>query len=215
MRAIVGDDASVFQVDTGVFPPSLPSATTAGLEPLTGPRSLDRARLLMKEAGYSNQLIRLLVGTDLPTSNAMGAVAADLFRRLGFNMDLATSDWATVLRRRASQEPIERGGWSVFLTTTPAFDLADPAAHVAIRGNGRAAWPGWPTSPRLEQLRDVWFEAPGDAARQAICADIQRTVMDEVPYIPLGFYMPRMAMRQSLTGQVVGLLVFWGVHRSS
>jgi peptide/nickel transport system substrate-binding protein len=64
-------------------------------------------------------------------------------------------------------------------------------------------------------LRDAWFEAPGDAARQAICADIQRTVMDEVPYIPLGFYVPRMAMRQSLTGQVVGLLVFWGVHRSS
>ena len=76
MRAIVGDDASAFQVDTGVFPPSLPSATTVGLEPLTGPRSLDRARALMKEAGYSNQLMRLLVGTDLPTINALGAVAA-------------------------------------------------------------------------------------------------------------------------------------------
>ncbi len=70
-------------------------------------------------------------------------------------------------------------------------------------------------SPRLEQLRDAWFEASGDAARQAICADIKRTVMDEVPYIPLGFYVPRMAMRRSLTSQVVGLLVFWGVQRAA
>src|SRR5262249_43347947 len=59
-RAHVGDDPSAFQVGPGVFPPSLPSATTTGLEPLTGPRSLDRARELMKGAGYSNQLMRLL-----------------------------------------------------------------------------------------------------------------------------------------------------------
>jgi peptide/nickel transport system substrate-binding protein len=100
----------------------------------------------------------------------------------------------------------------VFLTTTPAIDLADPAVNVAIRGNGKAAYPGWPTSPRLEQLRDAWFEAPDDAARKGICADIQRTVIEEVPYIPLGFYVPRMAMRRSLTGEVP---VFWGIRRSS
>lgn len=181
MQAIVGDDPSAFQVDAGVFPPSLPSATSAGLEALTGPRSLDRARALIREAGYNGQPMRLLAGTDVPTLSAISAVAADLFRRLGFNTDLATSDWATVLRRRASQEPLERGGWSVFLTTTGALDLADPATHVAIRGNGKAGYPGWPTVPRLEQLRDAWFDAPDEATRKAICADIQSTVMEEVP----------------------------------
>jgi peptide/nickel transport system substrate-binding protein len=182
---------------------------------VTGSRSLDRARALIRDAGYSNQFMRLLAPADVPTLSAIAAVAADLFRRLDFNMEVASSDWATVLQRRTSQEPLERGGWSVFLTTSPAIDLADPAVHVAIRGNGRAAWPGWPTSPRLEQLRDAWFDAPDAAARKAICADIQRTVMEEVPYIPLGFYVPRVAMRRSLTGQVVGFPVFWGVHRSS
>jgi peptide/nickel transport system substrate-binding protein len=214
MRAIVGDDTSAFQVDTGVFPPSLPSATAAGLEPLTGQRSLDRARALIRDAGYNKQLMRLLAPTDVPSTSMIAAVAADLFRRLDLNMEEASSDWATVLRRRTSQEPLERGGWSVFLTTTPAIDLADPAVHVAIRGNGRAAYPGWPTSPRLEQLRDAWFDAPDDTVRKAICADIQRTVMEEVPYIPLGFYLQRMAIRRSLTGHVVGFPVFWGIHRA-
>ncbi len=104
MRAIMGDDTSAFQVDTGVFPPSLPSATAAGLEPLTGQRSLDRARALIRDAGYNKQLMRLLAPTDLPAITAIAAVAADLFRRLDFNMEEASSDWATVsgaVRRRS------------------------------------------------------------------------------------------------------------------
>jgi hypothetical protein len=35
-----------------------------------------------------------------------------------------------------------------------------------------------------------------------------------VPYIPLGFYLQRMAIRRSLTGHVVGFPVFWGIHRA-
>ena len=214
MRAMVGDDPGMIRVDTGVFTPGLPSATLAGLEPLTGPRSLDEARARMKAAGYNGQPMRLLAATDVPTLSGLGAVAADLFRRLGFNMDFAGSDWATVLRRRTSQEALERGGWSVFVTATPGTELADPATHVAIRGNGKAAWPGWPTSPRLEQQREAWFESPDAAGRSAICADIQRTVLDAVPYIPLGFCVQRTAMRREITGQVPGSPMFWGLKRS-
>jgi peptide/nickel transport system substrate-binding protein len=128
----------------------------------------------MKAAGYNGEPIRLLTGTDIHTIAAIGAVAAELFRRLGFNLDIASSDMATVLRRRSSQEPLERGGWSVFLTTTSGLDLADPASHYALRGNGKDAWPGWPTIPKLEQLRDAWLEAPDDASRKTICTDIQK-----------------------------------------
>ena len=39
--------------------------------------------------------------------------------------------------------------------------------------------------------------------------------MEEVPYIPLGFYVQRMAMRRGLTGQVLGFPIFWGIQRSS
>ena len=214
MRAMVGDDPGVIRVDTGVFAPGLPSATSAGLEPLTGPRSLDEARARMKAAGYTGQPMRLLAATDVPTLSGLSAVAGDLFRRLGFNMDYAGSDWATVLRRRNSQEPLQRGGWSVFVTSTPGTELADPATHVAIRGNGKAAWPGWPTSSKLEQLREAWFAAPDAAARSAVCADIQRTVLDGVPYIPLGFCIQRTAMRREITGQVPGSPMFWGLRRS-
>lgn len=35
-----------------------------------------------------------------------------------------------------------------------------------------AAYPGWPTSPKLEQLPDAWFETPDETTRKALCADI-------------------------------------------
>ena len=54
----------------------------------------------------------------------------------------------------ASKEPLDKGGWSVFCTTYSWFEYADPAVNVALRGNGQAAYFGWPTAPRLEELRE-------------------------------------------------------------
>ena len=40
-----------------------------------------------------------LVPTDLPAINAISEVAADVFRKLGMNMDYQALDWATVAQR--------------------------------------------------------------------------------------------------------------------
>ncbi len=111
-----------------------------------------------------------------------------MFRRLGMNNDFALSDWGTVVQRRASREPLERGGWSVFQTTFSWFEFNDPASNVALRGNGEAAYFGWPTMPGIEALREAWFDAPDAVPRKRICEDIQRTAMDEVPFVPLGAF---------------------------
>ena len=73
-------------------------------------------------------------------------------------------------------------------------------------------WPGWPTIPRLEQLRDEWFDAPDLESRRAICESIQRTVMDEVAWVPVGAYKANTAVRRSLVDRVNGFAIFWGVR---
>jgi hypothetical protein len=35
------------------------------------------------------------------------------------------------------------------------FEVADPFGYQPLRANGAAEWPGWPSSPRLEALRDA------------------------------------------------------------
>jgi peptide/nickel transport system substrate-binding protein len=213
MSAVVGPDPAMFRTANGVFTPGTPFANTAGLEPLTGKRDFDLAKRLMKEAGYNGERTRLIGPTDILAPSALTQVAGDMFRRLDFNMDFALSDWGTVIQRRASQEPVEKNGWSALCTSFASFDFIDPAGHSLLRGNGTAGWFGWPTIPRLEQLRADWFAAPDLAAQKTICMEIQRVAMDEVAYIPVGAYLQGTALRTNLQGRVEGLALLWNLRR--
>ena len=214
MSAIVGPDPSLFMKDVGVFTPGTPLANDAGIAPLQGPRSVDRAKALMREAGYTNQPIRLIGPTDILAPSAMSQVGADLVRRLGFNADIALSDWGTTVTRRTSRETVDKGGWSMLFTSFSSFDFVDPSAHFPLRGNGVNAWPGWPSMPRLEELRDAWFVAPDLDAQKAIARELQTVAMDELPYIPVGAYMSMTAHRRNLADRVKGMALFWGLRRT-
>ena len=184
--SIAGDNPGFWMDNVGVFTPGTPSASTAGLAPLQGPRDFALAKRLLKEAGYNGQPLRQLSPTDLPSVTATSQVVTDVLQRLGFNLDLATSDWGTVVQRRGSREPLDKGGWSIFCTTFSWFEFADPAVNVALRGNGKDAYFGWPAAPRLEELRESWFDAPSDAARKSATEEIQKVAMEELPFVPLG-----------------------------
>ena len=213
MAAVVGTDPAMIRTGVGVFTPGTPLASDAGMEALTGPRSLDRARAMLKAAGYSGQAMRLIGPTDILAPTALTQVGADLFRRLGLNQDLALSDWGTVVQRRASREPVDKGGWSALLTAFSSYDFANPALHPLIRGNGVGGWPGWPTIPQLETLRDAWFAAPDEGGRTRAAHDIQRVVLDEVAYVPVGGYLSMTALRKDLVGRVPGFAIYWGLRQ--
>jgi peptide/nickel transport system substrate-binding protein len=215
MIAIVGTDPKLYQTDVGVFTPGTPLANDAGLGALTGPRSIDKAKQLLKEAGYTDQLIRQLGPTDILAPAAMTQVTADMFRRLEVNLDLILTDWGTVVQRRASREPLDNGGWSVFCTAFNAYDFLDPAGHFPLRGNGTdGAWFGWPSIPKLEELRDAWFEAPDPETQKSLAREIQTVAMDEVSYVPLGSYLSIMARSRTLVDRVMGPPIFWGIKRA-
>jgi peptide/nickel transport system substrate-binding protein len=213
MTAIVGPDPAGF-TSMGVFTPGTPLANDAGMGALLGPRSIDRAKALLKEAGYTNQPIRLIGPTDILAPAAMTQVAADMFRKLGVNLDFALTDWGSVVQRRANREPLDKGGWSVFLTAFSSFEFADPSSNFPLRGNGPAGWFGWPTIPKLEELRDAWFDAPNLEAQQKLAREIQLTALDELPYIPVGAYRAMTSLRRNLTGRVPGFALFWNLKRS-
>ena len=75
-------------------------------------------------------------------------------------------DWGSVVHRRASREPIDKGGWNIFYTCLGGFGNISPAPNIAIRGNGTAAWFGWPTNEKIEELYSAWFDAPDQAAQR-------------------------------------------------
>ncbi|GGG20900.1 substrate-binding protein [Caldovatus sediminis] len=215
MQAAMGTDAALWRVPAGVFTPGTPLANDAGIEVLTRPRDLEAARRMLREAGYRGERVVMLSATDLPVLQSLAEVAADLMRRVGFNVDLQAMDWGTHIQRRTNRGPVDQGGWSAFCTTWEGLDVSVPGSHQPIRGHGAAAWAGWPTIPKLEELREAWFQAADIEAEKRIAEEIQRVVWQEVPFIPLGQVLPVQAYRRSLTGVLKGSSsMFWGVRRA-
>ena len=214
MQAVSGPDRAQWADGVGYFCPGTPLANAAGMEALTAPRDLDRSRRAVAESGYKGERVALLVPTDIPSTNALAEVTAALFRSLGLNLDAQAMDWGSAVQRRTSMEPVERGGWSVFQTSWSGLDHATPAGHPFLRGNGRAAAPGWPDSPAIESLRDDWLRAPDPAAQRGLAEQLQAQAFRDVPYVPLGQQFQQTAYRAELSGILPGMPVFWNVVRN-
>jgi peptide/nickel transport system substrate-binding protein len=215
MTAIAGTDPAMWKDKVGYFPPGSPLASDAGMQALTGPRDLDRVKKDLAAAGYKGERIVVMIASDFPVLNAMGLVGADMLTKAGMNVDVSETDWGSVVQRRASRNPPDKGGWSVFFTSFTGLDQYTPAGHLGLRGNGTAGWFGWPTAPKLEQLRDEWFQAPDAAAQKAVGVKIQEQAFIDVPYLPLGEYLQPTAHAKTLTGVLKGFPIFWNVSKAA
>ncbi len=213
MQAAAGTDPDFWGEGVGIFCPKTPMASDAGMEALTGPRDVEAAKAAIKAAGYNGETVVVLAATDLPILKGVGDVTLDLMQRLGFKVDYQATDWGTVVQRRLSKEAPDKGGWSVLSNFWGGLDQATPATHALLWSNGENASYGWPNSPRIEELRAQWLEAPNLASQQKIAADLQRQAFQDVPYIPLGQYFYATSYRQDLKGVLPGFPVFWNVQR--
>ncbi len=215
MTAVAGDDRTMWTADVGIFSPRSPFASDAGMEVLNAPRDLAKVKREIEAAGYNGEKFVFLVPTDLPAINAMSEVAAEVFRRLGMNMDYQTLDWATVAQRLNSQAPLDQGGWSLNANYAPGYSASSPAAHGFLRGLGRKSLFGWPDMPRVEELRTAWIDATDPQEQKRICREIQLQAFRDVPYIPLGAFFFASAYRRDLTGILKGSVpLFTNVRRA-
>ena len=213
MTAVAGDPKN-WKTCYSFFPCGTPMSSEAGAEALKGKRDYDKAKAMLKAAGYKGERIVVMMATDQPIVSAQGLVVADELKKIGFNVDLQAMDWGTLITRRASKEPLDKGGWNIFFTWTVSPDLLNPAVLSALRGNGANGWFGWPTDPKIEALHDQWFAAPDLAAQQKVAAELQTQAFQSVPYIPTGQFVIPTAFRKNLSGVIVApVLFFWNVEK--
>ena len=207
------NDPAMWKDRVGLFTPGTPMATDAGLEPSAEP-DIAVARKAITAAGYAGQRVVVMQPTDHPVNNTMAQVGADLMKQLGLNVDLQAMDAGTMFQRRANRESVDKGGWSVFPSMVGGADTLTPAVSFLTRGNGADAWYGWPTIPKLEAARAAWFDAPDLPAQRALCADMQRAVLEAAPHIHLGQILQPTAIRTGITGVLDGIPKFWNVQKA-
>jgi len=214
IAAVLGEQQRYGKIPVGYFTVGSPFASDAGMAALTGPRDIARARRLVAESGYAGEPVLLMSPSDQPQMHAMAAICDSMFKKLGINVQLTSTDWGTLLTRRSVTKPASEGGWNAFNTRIAGLGGADPTS-VQLRANGAKAWFGWPDIPELERLREEWFRAPTLAEQQRICREMQLAAFEGVPYIPLGQWTQPTAHRSDLTGFVKSSThVFWGVRRA-
>ncbi len=213
MTAIMGDSRDLWRDDVGCFPPGSPVASAVGLEALTGPRDVEAARRALRESGHDGAKVVLLHPTDVVNNSNLTAVATDLLQRVGFTTESATCDWRSFLQRRASRAAPAEGGWNALVGLFSGLDMMTPGGHPLLRANGARAWFGWPDLPRLEALREQWFDTAGEAAQKQLGEAIQRRFFEDLPYWPLGQYMIDSAWRSNIVGHRKGMALPLNVRR--
>jgi peptide/nickel transport system substrate-binding protein len=191
-----------------------PLASEVAADPLKGKRNLDKARQLIKEAGYKGEKIVIIDATDQPIVHSQSLLTLANLKKLGLNAEIQAGDWGTLITRRAVKEPIDKGGWSIFHTWLVGPDMVNPAVNFPIRGTGDKAWFGWPTDAKMEELRETWFNA-ADAASSKKAADaVQARAFEFVPIIPTGQFILPTAYRSNISGLIIAPInLLWNVEK--
>jgi peptide/nickel transport system substrate-binding protein len=190
MQAVAGAEPDLYHVGVGLFTPGMPMASSAGVERFIARTDFDAVKRELYAAGYNGEKIVLMGPTTVFSTHAESLVTEDLLRQMGFNVDYQALEWGTVVQRRASKAPPEKGGWHIFITNLTSLNNVFMPAQIAIR-SGPNAWYGWPDAPKLEALREDWLNASTPAEQKRLAAEIQSQFFRDVTYVPLGqFYQP-------------------------
>jgi peptide/nickel transport system substrate-binding protein len=213
MTAVAGAEPNLIKTDVGLFLPETPMANNAGIEITRGPKDLDKVKRELAHAGYQGERIVALVCSTIPSILAEGLVATDVLTRIGMNIDLQMLEWSSIVARRASRQPIDKGGWSIFFTNLGGLGNISPGSNIALRASGAASWFGWPNDPKMEELRRAWFDAQDLETQQQICREMQEEFWRNPSYVPLGMLYQPTAFRSTLKDVPEGWPQFYGVRR--
>ncbi|MFX8637103.1 hypothetical protein ABTM28_20145, partial [Acinetobacter baumannii] len=84
--AAVGEDMALWRDGLGFFHPDSPMASKAAIP--AGKPDLARVRQDLAAAGYTGERVVMRATADFPVINLMSQIAADMFQKVGVNLDL-------------------------------------------------------------------------------------------------------------------------------
>jgi peptide/nickel transport system substrate-binding protein len=173
--------------------------STAGGTPYNQ-RDKEKARRLMKEAGYARQPVRLITTQEYEFMYKTGLVAKQQLEELGFAIDLQVVDWATLNHRVQKPEL-----WEMYTTGYPLNP--DPALHVAFR----CSFQGWWCNEEKERLVSELRQESDIKKRKALVERIQTIFYEDVGQVKLGDYNTLDVARRDLRGdfRTAPRLYFW------
>lgn len=208
-QAVAGDDKLYSVCQAYLMCGSLYGSSAGAVKP-----DLDKARQLMKEAGYKGEKVVLIQPTTTPNFDAATLVTAQQLRKIGVNVELAPMDYNSALIRRNRRDPIDKGGWSLMHSGNFGMDVASPLTNVYLNSTCERAAAGWPCDKEIEDLKEQFARAQTLEERRKIAEKIQLRAVEFVPYVPVMQTFTTVAYRKSLKGFLPApIVVYWNVEK--
>ncbi len=114
------------------------------------------------------------------------------------NLDIQSMDWATETARRTNKNPVDKGGWSIYLSAAADYSVNSPINNTYLGAACGNSLPGWPCDKPLDELRTQWIGATDPAQRKALLDKFQERAYEAIPYIAVGQYNRVHAVRKSV-----------------
>jgi len=214
LLSAIGAPADQGMVCPSIFMCDAPFSSTALAERVESP-SLEKAREMLRESGYNGEKIVVLDAADISTIHIPATVMADLMTKAGFNVEVQSSDWATVAQKRWSKKPISEGGWSLLPLQWEGYDLSNPMTNYGVAHNCTDGYAGWSCDTETTALMAEFIKATDPAERQKFIDQIQARAVDTVSIVLGGQFAPvngyRANVKDMLTG--TGIPIFWNLSK--
>ena len=178
MFAAFGDD-NFFIVDAPMYPEGWTWRNDAGTE-LYNQNDQARAAELLDAAGYEGTPLRILTSRQYEFHFKMAEVAKMALEAAGFAVQMDVVDWATLGQRR--NDPAL---WDIYITHSPF--LPEPALTSLYSATSRLGW----AEPDKEATLAAFTTATDQAEREALFADLQKAVFEDVGQWKRPWYYPR------------------------
>ena len=112
-----------------------------------------------------------------------------------------------MLSRWNAKENTEKGAWNVFCVSWAGLWITNPGSHLPLGGNK--------PNPKMEALKEAWFDAADLAAQRKVTDDMQRLAFEEPPFIPVGQYFVPQAHRDNIVDTIhAPVTAFWSVRKT-
>ena len=180
-----------YRLDPGLSPPEAVLWHSMAGTAFYDQNNKEKARRLLKEAGYAGQPVRWLTAQEYESYYKPALVAKQQLEEVGFKIELQVLDLAVLGQRRTKPELFD-----VFSTAAPWREGLDPALHFMLQCN----FPGWWCLAEKERLLGELARETDLRKRKAIIDRVQVLFYEDVGRIKFGDLFALDVTRKELRG---------------
>lgn len=153
----------------------------------------ERAKALLKEAGYNNEPFTLLTDSNIPEHGKAAVVIAEQLKAVGINATVNQVDWPTALKIR-----LQDSGWNGWTLAMGIEPYLGPAALISTLTGAAPHFRA--NDPELDALYKELITTDGVDGRKAVFAKIQKRLYEFFGIVKVGETGLMQAARANVQG---------------